>query len=57
MNPSPLTGERLAIVLEYRHTFFLVNPNQRVCSSTCFWLTHWRLGAASLLLHCLSAAV
>ncbi|WP_137742608.1 hypothetical protein R0L47_05535 [Pectobacterium polonicum] len=30
MNPSPLTGERLAIVLEYRHTFFLINPHQRV---------------------------
>ncbi|MGQ7806836.1 hypothetical protein ACUN3I_14580 [Hafnia alvei] len=38
MNPSPLTGERLANVLECRHVFFLVNPNQRVCSTTCFWL-------------------
>ncbi|MEG1156687.1 MAG: hypothetical protein RSD94_12490 [Acinetobacter sp.] len=30
MNPSPLTGERLAIALEYRHTFFFINPDQRV---------------------------
>ncbi|MFL4411968.1 hypothetical protein [Citrobacter portucalensis] len=30
MNPSPLTGKRLAIVLEYRYAFFFVNPHQRV---------------------------
>lgn len=30
MNPSPLTGERMASVLEYRHTFFFINPHQRV---------------------------
>ncbi|MBP2157383.1 hypothetical protein J2067_005183 [Erwinia rhapontici] len=30
MNPSPLTGERLANALEYRHTFFFNNPHQRV---------------------------
>lgn len=31
MNPSPLTGERLAIILEYRYAFFFFfNPHQRV---------------------------
>ncbi|EPF6612186.1 TPA: hypothetical protein ACTYSZ_003400 [Klebsiella aerogenes] len=30
MNPSPLTGERLAIALEYRYAFFFFNPHQRV---------------------------
>lgn len=30
MNPSPLTGERMANILEHRHTFFFINPNQRV---------------------------
>lgn len=30
MNPSPLTGERLAIALEYRYAFFFIDPDQRV---------------------------
>lgn len=33
MNPSPLTGERLAIVLEYRHTSSLLTLTSMCCSS------------------------
>ncbi|MGV4263228.1 hypothetical protein [Citrobacter freundii] len=30
MNPSPLTGERLAIAQGYRYAFFFIDPDQRV---------------------------
>lgn len=33
MNPSPLTGERLAIVLEYRHTSSVLTLTSVCCSS------------------------